>query len=108
MTQVVLGMDQMAGDQRMNTPNSSGCQHRRCGHLRRAVDWWRSDQGSVTAEITLVTPLLVMLLVFVAVVIHRGVAAQLRLNDAAHQAARAASIERTPAAAIEAAQSTAI
>jgi Flp pilus assembly protein TadG len=48
-----------------------------------------------------------MLLVFVAVVIHRGVDARLRLDDAAHQAARAASIERTPATAITAAQSTA-
>ncbi|MFD2415369.1 pilus assembly protein TadE [Amycolatopsis pigmentata] len=52
-------------------------------------------------------PFLVMLLVFVAVVIHRGVDVRLRLDDAAHQAARAASIERIPAAASAAAQSTA-
>ncbi|RAS58982.1 hypothetical protein C8D87_11635 [Lentzea atacamensis] len=38
---------------------------------------------------------MVMALVFVAVVVHRGVDARLRLNDVAHQAARAASIERT-------------
>ncbi|WP_246127719.1 TadE/TadG family type IV pilus assembly protein [Amycolatopsis rhizosphaerae] len=61
----------------------------------------------MAAELTLVTPFLVMLLVFIAVVIHRGVDARLRLNDAAHQAARAASIENTPAAAAAAARSTA-
>jgi Flp pilus assembly protein TadG len=61
----------------------------------------------VAAEVTLVAPFLVMLLVFVAVVIHRGVDARLRLDDAAHQAARAASIERTSATATAAAQSTA-
>lgn len=61
----------------------------------------------MAAEAALVAPFLVMLLVFVAVVIHRGVDARLRLDDAAHQAARAASIERTPATAVVAAQSTA-
>jgi Flp pilus assembly protein TadG len=61
----------------------------------------------VAAEITLITPLLIMLLVFVAVVIHRGVDARLRLDDAAHQAARAASLQRSVPAAVTAAQSTA-
>jgi Flp pilus assembly protein TadG len=61
----------------------------------------------VAAEVTIAAPFLVMLLVFVGVVIHRGVDARIRIDDAAHQAARAASIERTPAAAIAAAQSTA-
>lgn len=70
------------------------------------TQWWRSDRGSVTAEITLITPILVMLLVFVAVVIHRGVDARLRLDDAAHQGARAASIERTAPEAATAARST--
>jgi Flp pilus assembly protein TadG len=69
--------------------------------------WWHDDRGSVAAEVTLVAPFLVMLLVFVAVVIHRGVDARVRLNDAAHQAARAASIERTTARAAAAAESTA-
>jgi len=69
--------------------------------------WWRADEGSVASEITLVVPLLIMLLVFVGVVIHRGVDARIRLDDAAHQAARAASIERTASAAAAAAQSTA-
>jgi Flp pilus assembly protein TadG len=58
-------------------------------------------------EVTLVTPFLIMLLVFIAVVIQRGVDARLRLDDAAHEAARAASIERTSPTAIAAAQSTA-
>jgi Flp pilus assembly protein TadG len=61
----------------------------------------------VAAEVTLVAPFLIMLLVFVAVVIHRGVDTRLRLDDAAHQAARAASIQRASATAITAAQSTA-
>lgn len=69
--------------------------------------WWVADRGSVTAEAVLVTPLLVMLLVFVAVVVHRGVDARLRLDDAAHQAARAASIERSSMAGARAARDTA-
>lgn len=71
------------------------------------VVWWREDRGSVAAEVTLVAPILVMLLVFVGVVVHRGVDARLRINDAAHQAARAASIERTSAGANAAAQTAA-
>jgi Flp pilus assembly protein TadG len=71
------------------------------------VAWWRDDRGSVAAEITLITPLLIILLVFVAVVVHRGVDARLRLDDAAHQAARAASLQRTAPSAITAARSTA-
>lgn len=69
--------------------------------------WWRADDGSVAAEVTIAAPFLIMLLVFVGVVIHRGVDARIRIDDAAHQAARAASIERTPTAATTAAQSTA-
>ncbi|UOX88406.1 pilus assembly protein [Amycolatopsis sp. FBCC-B4732] len=61
----------------------------------------------MTAEAVLIAPVLVMLLVFVAVVIHRGVDARLRLDDAAHQAARAASLQRSPAAASTAADATA-
>ena len=73
----------------------------------RWITWWRDDRGSVAAEITLLTPLLIMLLVFVAVVIHRGVDARIRLDDAAHQAARAASLQRSAPAAVTAARSTA-
>ncbi|ONI71361.1 pilus assembly protein TadE [Actinosynnema sp. ALI-1.44] len=69
--------------------------------------WWRADRGSVAAEVTIAAPFLVMLLVFVGVVIHRGVDARLRIEDAAHQAARAASIERTSATATAVARSTA-
>ncbi|WP_020499952.1 TadE/TadG family type IV pilus assembly protein [Sciscionella marina] len=65
--------------------------------------WWGHERGSVTAEAILLAPVLVMLLVFIAVVCHRGVDARLRLNDAAHQAARAASLEHSaPAASIAA------
>ncbi|VVJ21526.1 Uncharacterised protein [Amycolatopsis camponoti] len=75
--------------------------------LRRVVGWWRAQGGAVTAEAVLIAPVLVMLLVFVAVVVHRGVDARLRLDDAAHQAARAASLQRSPVAASTAAQATA-
>lgn len=70
--------------------------------------WWRDQRGSVTAEVVLIAPALMMLLVFVAVVVHRGVDARLRLDDAAHQAARAASLQRTPASAAAAAEATAM
>jgi Flp pilus assembly protein TadG len=60
----------------------------------------------VTAEAVVVTPLLVVLLIFLAVVVHRGVDARLRLDDAAHQAARAASLQRSIPAATAAARET--
>lgn len=75
-------------------------------HARRAGRW-RGEDGSAAVELTLATPLLIALLVFVAVVVHRGVDARLRLDDAAHQAARAASLARDPAAAVTAAEQTA-
>src|SRR5205814_1802876 len=75
-------------------PRSSQRSSRRLSRWRRAARWWRSDRGSVAAEATLVTPLLILLVVFVGVVIHRGVDARLRVDDAAHQAARAASLAR--------------
>lgn len=78
-----------------------------CPDRRAWATWWRADGGSVAAEVAIVAPFLVMLLVFVGVVVHRGVDARIRIDDAAHHAARAASIERTPAAASAAAQSTA-
>ncbi|MER6900891.1 MULTISPECIES: TadE/TadG family type IV pilus assembly protein [Amycolatopsis] len=77
------------------------------GASARARRWWAAERGSVTAEAVLVTPLLVMLLVLLAVVVHRGVDARLRLDDAAHQAARAATLQRSPAAATAAARDTA-
>ncbi|MBN6034158.1 TadE/TadG family type IV pilus assembly protein [Amycolatopsis sp. 195334CR] len=69
--------------------------------------WWVAERGSVTAEVVLVTPILVLLLVFLAVVVHRGVDARLRLDDAAHQAARAATLHRSTPAATAAARDTA-
>lgn len=69
--------------------------------------WWRADTGSASGELTLLAPLLIALMVFVAVVVHRGVNARLRLDDVAHQAARAASLERTPRSAAHSARSTA-
>ncbi|WP_418153402.1 TadE/TadG family type IV pilus assembly protein [Actinoalloteichus caeruleus] len=69
--------------------------------------WWRAEAGAAAAEVTLVLPFLIMLLLFTAVVVHRGVTARLRLDDAAHQAARAASIERSGPAAQAAARSAA-
>jgi hypothetical protein len=73
----------------------------------KLLRWWCADCGSATTEITLITPVLVMLLVLVGVVIHRGVDARLRLDGAAHQAARAAGLHRTMSTAVRAAQSTA-
>ncbi|WP_410658359.1 TadE/TadG family type IV pilus assembly protein [Amycolatopsis sp. lyj-112] len=69
--------------------------------------WWSAERGSVTAEAVLLAPVLVMLLVFTAVVVHRGVDARLRLDGAAHQAARAATLHRTTPAAAAAARDTA-
>jgi Flp pilus assembly protein TadG len=69
--------------------------------------WRQSDRGSATAEMTVLTPLLVLLLVFVAVVVHRGVSARLRLDTVAHQAARAASMEHSALSAESIARSTA-
>lgn len=69
----------------------------------RWIRWWRAERGSAATELTLLAPVLVMVLVLVAVVAHRVVDARLRLDSAAHQAARAASIERSAAGAERAA-----
>lgn len=58
----------------------------------------RPDKGSSTAEAALVTPLLVMVLLFV-VLCGRLVSAQMDLDAAASAAARAASIARSDGAA---------
>jgi len=95
----------------MTTPRTPGAPPRR--HYSRPrpsrwdwAKWWAADDGSVAAELTIVAPFLIMLLVFVGVVIHRGVDARIRIDDTAHQAARAASIERTPVTAATAARAT--
>lgn len=62
---------------------------------------WRpqsGDRGSAAAELVLVTPFLILLLLF-AVAAGRLVQARLDVGSAAEQAARAASLARTPAAA---------
>ncbi|MEU0514928.1 TadE/TadG family type IV pilus assembly protein [Amycolatopsis thermoflava] len=69
--------------------------------------WWNGERGSVTAEAVLIAPLLIMLIVFIAVMVHRGVDARLRLDDVAHQAARAASMQRSTPAAADSARATA-
>jgi len=60
----------------------------------------------VAAEVAIAVPVLVALLVFAGVLVYRGVDARLRLDDVAHEAARAASAARSPASATTAAQQT--
>jgi Flp pilus assembly protein TadG len=76
------------------------------GGRRLAGRWARlieaGDRGSATIEITLATPVLVGILLFV-VLCGRLVSVQLDVDAAAHAAARAASLSRTvPAALIQA------
>jgi Flp pilus assembly protein TadG len=78
----------------------SALRRRRLGRLRR------DESGSVTAELVLLTPLLILLLLFV-VALGRLSGARLDVDGAAAQAARAASIARDPATASALAQQTA-
>jgi Flp pilus assembly protein TadG len=73
---------------------------RRWGRLHR------DERGSVTAELVLLTPLLILLLLFV-VALGRLSGARLDIDGAAAQAARAASIARDPSTATAMAQQTA-
>ncbi|NKQ58802.1 pilus assembly protein TadE [Amycolatopsis sp. K13G38] len=66
----------------------------------------RNERGSAAAELTLLTPLLILLLLFV-VFCGRLADTKLRINDVAHQAARAATLARTPSQATANAQATA-
>jgi Flp pilus assembly protein TadG len=68
--------------------------------------WRGGERGSAAVEITLLTPLLVIMLLFV-VFLGRVTGAQAAISDAAHQAARAASIAPTPATAAAQAQQAA-
>ncbi len=61
------------------------------------------DAGGVTAELVIVTPLLILFLLFV-VALGRLAGSRIDVNGAANQAARAASIARDPTAAAGAAQ----
>ena len=56
------------------------------------------EEGSVATELVLLTPLLVLMLLFV-VALGRTVSARMEVDGAAAQAARAASIARDPATA---------
>lgn len=63
----------------------------------------RGERGSASAELALLTPLLV-LLALLTVLAYRTVSAETTANTVAHAAARAATLQRTPAAAEAAAQ----
>ncbi|MFJ8965349.1 TadE/TadG family type IV pilus assembly protein [Lentzea sp. NPDC102401] len=66
----------------------------------------QDERGSAAAELTLLTPLLIGLLLLV-VFCGRLADTKLRINDAAHQAARSATLARTPQQAVTNAQATA-
>lgn len=65
-----------------------------------------AQRGSVTVELVLLTPLLILVLLFV-VALGRLAGARLQVNTAAGQAARAASLARNPTTAAQTAQTTA-
>ncbi|WP_413116242.1 TadE/TadG family type IV pilus assembly protein [Streptomyces sp. CY1] len=83
------------------TARASSSNHR--SGLLRAL---RGDQGSATAELVLLIPVL-LLAVWFLVYCSRLPDARLRLEDAAHQATRAASQARSPSTAARQARSTA-
>jgi Flp pilus assembly protein TadG len=72
-------------------------------HLRQRV---RGEEGSVTAELVILTPLLILFLLF-AVALGRLAGARIEVDGAAAQAARAASIAFSPTQATAAANQTA-
>ncbi|MGI8452038.1 MAG: TadE/TadG family type IV pilus assembly protein [Streptosporangiaceae bacterium] len=77
------------------TPTGPGSRFPRRTRLRPGAV---RERGSAAVEITLLTPLLLIMLLFV-VFLGRVTEAQAVISDAAHQAARAASIALSPAAA---------
>lgn len=66
----------------------------------------RNERGSAVVELTVLAPLLLLLLLL-AVVAGRLVDARMQVDDAAHDAARAASIQRTAGSANASAKSAA-
>lgn len=66
----------------------------------------RGEAGSVSAELAVLTPLMILLLLFV-VAAGRLADARAEVDAAAHAAARAASLQRTPGAAVRAAEAVA-
>ena len=89
------------------TPTPVLSPHRARGSLRVRLRQARDDRGTLTVELVLLTPLLFALLAFL-VGLGRAADARGRLIGAVRDAARAASIETTPAAAARAAQDTAL
>ena len=71
--------------------------------VRRAL---RDERGAVATELVLLTPLLILILLFV-VALGRLAGARINVDGAAAQAARAASIATTPAQAAASAQQVA-
>ncbi|MEO3810765.1 TadE family protein [Sphaerisporangium sp. B11E5] len=65
-----------------------------------------TERGTTAVELILLAPLLIVLALLM-VALGRLVTARLDVNNAAHQAARAASLARTPVAAASAARSAA-
>ena len=84
-------------------PRPSGGQSRVCRSSVRGR--LRDERGAVATELVLLTPLLIVLLLFV-VALGRLAGARINVDGAAAQAARAASIATTPAEASAAAQQT--
>ncbi|KLL10571.1 MULTISPECIES: TadE/TadG family type IV pilus assembly protein [Protofrankia] len=64
------------------------------------------DRGSATTELVLIIPVLLLMLLFL-ILCYRISTTRLRVTDVAHQAARAASLARTPTEAAADARSTA-
>jgi Flp pilus assembly protein TadG len=71
----------------------------------RLGQWGDGESGAVATELVLLTPLLIVMLLFV-VALGRLAGARLDVDGAAAQAARAASIARDPATASALAQQT--
>jgi Flp pilus assembly protein TadG len=76
------------------------------GRLPRLLRLGRGDSGSAAAELVLLTPLLVLMMLL-TVAAGRLVQARLQVDSAAQQAARAASLARDPATATADATATA-
>lgn len=68
--------------------------------------WTMQDRGSASAELALLTPLLILIALLVLLA-HRVVSAGMGADAAASAAARAATLERTPAEAHAAAETAA-
>lgn len=99
-------IDHPRAENRASSTDSPVATARSGRHQSRWRRLGHSEAGSATAELTLLTPLLILMLLFV-VFCGRLSDSRLRLEDAAHQAARAASLARTTTAALIDAQSTA-